>query len=408
LLTIVPDVSYYIKKKQGFPGVTDKGVMDIVLSGSGLGFKVAMETADRTDRTHFFKVNTVDVSIKNMNIIVKQSNHKLLFKMFKPLLMKVMTPVIQKVVEKQVRDNIHQLDAVLYQIHQSAKQTQRDAAEQVKADPQNAPNVFSNYTNAAKDYITQQKRQKEQTAKAKADDKQFNLAVTQHESLFPNIRLPGGISTKATEYKDLARKGDRWESPIFGIGSAKESTNLPKINPITRKREHVQSPSVRGGNHPGQSSSGQGYDGTSGYGSSTSGGNYGSSSAGGNYGSSTTGGNYGSSNVGGANYGSSGLSGSQLGAASAGGPNHGHPHVGATLEQEAYGNAGGNLGTSATATAGVPAGYGREAGYVGGTANEAQGFRNEVDQAFEGEGVVPDGSQHTTLGKNNPVFTGRA
>lgn len=38
------DVSYYVKKKQGFPSITDKGVVDIFLGGTGLSFKVAMET----------------------------------------------------------------------------------------------------------------------------------------------------------------------------------------------------------------------------------------------------------------------------------------------------------------------------------------------------------------------------
>jgi hypothetical protein len=38
----IRDVAYYVKKKQGFPGITDKGVMDIFLGGTGLSFKVAM------------------------------------------------------------------------------------------------------------------------------------------------------------------------------------------------------------------------------------------------------------------------------------------------------------------------------------------------------------------------------
>ena len=59
--------------------------------------------------------------------------------------------------------------------------------------------------------------------------------MTQHDSIFPNIKLPGGISTKATEYKELARKGDKWESPVFSIGSARESTNVPKVSPVSRK-----------------------------------------------------------------------------------------------------------------------------------------------------------------------------
>lgn len=76
----------------------------------------------------------------------------------------------------------------------------------------------------------------------------MNMAVTQHDSIFQNINLPGGISTKATEFKDLAAKGDKWESPVFGIGSAAESTDIPKLSPVTRKPHNAASGSVRGQN----------------------------------------------------------------------------------------------------------------------------------------------------------------
>jgi len=403
------DVAYYVNKKEGFPSVHDKGVMDVILGGSGLSFKVAMETADKTDRTHFFKVNTVDVSIKNMNIILKKSNHKLLFKLFKPLLMKVMTPVIQKVVEKQVRDNIHQLDAILYQIHQTAERAQNEA----KNDPENAPNVFARYTNGARDYITSTKDKKAQQAKEKAADKQFNMAVNSRDSLFPQIKLPGGISTKATEYKELSEKGDKWESPIFTIGSARESSNLPKLSPVTRKRAHIPGPQVRDTPRDTQGagvgtnlSSGAGNTGGMGAGYGSAGSNTGMGS---NYGS-TTGGmgsgydnqsgmgsNYGNTSGMGSNYDNTGM-GSSYG--TSGAPT-GLPHV------------GGATGSSATGTAGIPSGL------TGGVSGEGatDSFGNQMDMAFRNaEGQTgaqtgaPTGSSggHTTLGKDNPVFSGRA
>lgn len=76
------------------------------------------------------------------------------------------------------------------------------------------------------------------------------MAVTKQDSVFKNISLPGGISTKATEFKDLAAKGDKWESPVFSIGSVKESTDIPKLPPITRKPHRTAAGAVRGGNHP--------------------------------------------------------------------------------------------------------------------------------------------------------------
>jgi hypothetical protein len=76
------------------------------------------------------------------------------------------------------------------------------------------------------------------------------VAVTKHDSIFKDISLPGGISTKATEFKELAAKGDKWESPVFSIGSAKESTDIPKLPPVTRKPHRTATGVVRGGNHP--------------------------------------------------------------------------------------------------------------------------------------------------------------
>lgn len=243
----IRDVSYYVKKKQGFPGIADKGVMDIFLGGTGLSFKVAMETADKSDKAHFFKINNVSVDIKNMNIKLKQSNHKLLFGLFKPILFKVLNPAIQKVVEKQIRDNVHQLDAMLFQVKKEADR----AAEEAKAnpDPENVQNIYQRYFTAFQKQMQKSQKKKDEL-KEKADEKKVNVAVTQHDSIFPQIKLPGGISTKATEYKDLAAKGEQWESPVFSIGSAKESSSLPKVSEPKRKPHNATQSVLRGGNLP--------------------------------------------------------------------------------------------------------------------------------------------------------------
>jgi hypothetical protein len=125
------DVSYYIKRKQGFPSITDKGVMDVFMGGTGFSFKVEMETADRARennaQTHFFKVNKVETDIQNLQIKLKKSNHKLLFNMFKPLLLKVMRPVIQRVLEKQIKDSVNQLDGMLYDVKVEADKAEAEA-----------------------------------------------------------------------------------------------------------------------------------------------------------------------------------------------------------------------------------------------------------------------------------------
>jgi hypothetical protein len=353
------DVSYYIKKKEGFPSVTDKGVMDVFLGGTGLSFKVAMETSDKADKAHFFKINTIDVDIQHLNIKLKQSNHKLLFGLFKPLLLKVMRPALQKVVEKQIRDNVQKLDSMLF----AAKQEADRAAAEAKRnpDPENIQNIYQRYFTA----FQQQMTKGEQKKKEIQADKSVNVAMTQHDSIFKHIQLPGGISTKATEYKDLAAKGDKWESPVFSIGSASETSNIPRIQDPTRKPHQTAQGGLRDAGH------------TAGSGAGLAGGNTGS---------------YASGNTG--SLGNSSLA-----------------NDGVYANNSAYG------ATGATGAAGVLPDRS-----LGG-ANPAGGFANQVDSAFGANpnsaqtsttghilpGQAPttaDQGQHTLLRDNNPVYRG--
>ncbi|KAL9534268.1 hypothetical protein SMMN14_02241 [Sphaerulina musiva] len=246
------DVAYYVKKKQGFPSITDKGLLDIFLGGTGLSFKVAMETADKKDRSHFFKINTINVDVKNVNIKVKQSNHKLLFSLFKPVLLKVLRPVIQKVIEKQVRDSVGKLDAFLYQVKQEVDRATEEAKN--NPDPEHLQSIYQKYFNAFQAQM-QKGQKKKEAAKERTKDTNVNVAMTQNDSIFKNISLPGGISTKATEYQQLAAKGEKWESPVFSIGTASPTKSLPPAGKVTRKPHNVTQSGLRGPSSGAQQSS---------------------------------------------------------------------------------------------------------------------------------------------------------
>jgi len=352
------DVSYYVKRKQGFPSITDKGVMDVFMGGTGFSFKVELETTDKDDHIHYFKINKVSTDIKNLQVKLKKSNHKLLFGLFKPLLLKVMRPVIQRVLEKQIKDSVNQLDALIFDIKQEADKAAESAKQ--NPDPENLQNIYQRYASAANKRIMQGK-QKKAELEERAKDTHVNVAVTQHDSMFKNISLPGGISSKATEYKELAAKGEKWESPVFSIGSAKETSTLPKIAAVTRKPHSTASTNVRhsegdfGHSAIGNTGYGQGHIGNTGYGQGPVGGAYGQAPVGGAYEQAPVGGAYGQGPIGGA---------------------HGQPPVGT-------------------------AGYGQQIG----TGN---GFAGQVDNAFKthANGGAPGETYHTTLGNANPVLRG--
>ncbi|KAI9376017.1 hypothetical protein BJX61DRAFT_26997 [Aspergillus egyptiacus] len=222
------DVSYYINKKQGFPSITDIGVMDIFLGGEGFSFKVMASTAQKEDRQNFFKLDKVAVKIDEIDIKLKKSKHKVLFSIFKPLLFRTVRPAIQKVLEQKIRESFERADSFAFEVHNEAQRVKG----QVRENPQEAPNVYNRYMNVLRGKMEEKRRQAQQVAQR---DTKVQTTTTLKGSLFPDIKLPGGITTKATEYDELARKGERWESPIFTMGSASESTDIPKPDDISRK-----------------------------------------------------------------------------------------------------------------------------------------------------------------------------
>jgi len=223
------DVSYYVNKKKGFPSLKDIGVVDVSMGGEGFSFKLKVASADKTDRQRFFKVNKVDVNVKHMNVKLKQSKHKILFSLFKPLLLSILRPVLQKALEVQIRKVFADLDTKFYEVRKEVEQMQEDLRQ--NPDPDLAKTIFQQYYEAAQKTVLVKKEKAEE----KTADKQAKVVMTKEDSMFKDISLPGGISTMATEYKELARQGDKWESPVFALGSASESGNLPKPVEVTRK-----------------------------------------------------------------------------------------------------------------------------------------------------------------------------
>jgi hypothetical protein len=232
------DVSFHIKRKQGFPSITDTGVVDILLPGDGFSFKMKISSADKKDRQNFFKVDKVDVDFKQLKFKVKKSSHKFLFGLLKPLALRAMRPAIQKAVEKALKDKFNEMDRLLFQVKQEADK----ALAEAKGSPEQVPNIYKRYVDAAQKTLMQGKEK----TKEVTEDKKLNMSFTNDTSIFPNIKLPGGISSKATEYKELALKGDKWESPVFSIGSAGTSKNIPSVPSIERKPHATDGPTSGG------------------------------------------------------------------------------------------------------------------------------------------------------------------
>lgn len=238
ITNILLDVSYHFRKKKGFPRISDTGVMDIFMGGEGFSFRVIGSSLRDRDKKQFIKPEKVEVTIKNMDIKLKKSKFKGLFAIFKPTLFNLAIPAVRKVLEKQIKAYFTKGDAFAHDVDAEAHRTRQAA----RNDPEDKRNLYAHYASAFRNQLNERKEKakKEKEAKPKSE-MEVNIALTTHDSLFKDIKLPSGISDKAAEYKDLAATGDRWESPVFGIGKASETTGLPKLGSITRKPHTVDS-----------------------------------------------------------------------------------------------------------------------------------------------------------------------
>lgn len=142
---------------------------------------------------------------------------------------------------------MHELDSLLWKVKQEADRAQKEAL----GNPDQAANIYQRYVTAAQKQFMQGKDK----AQAVAQDKKVNMAMTKQDSIFPNIHLQGGISSKATEYKNMAMEGQEWRSPIFKLGSASTSSNIPEATKITQKQHNVTGGGVRGPQNIGNSDS---------------------------------------------------------------------------------------------------------------------------------------------------------
>jgi hypothetical protein len=238
------DVSYWVRKKQGFPTIKDTGIVDVFLGGQGLSFDLKLATAEAKDRNRIFKVESVKVKVSGMNIVLKKSNHKMLFNIFKPFLMGIIKPVITKAAEVQIRRTFDKLDEQMYLVNQEYKKAREAAQNQ---SPDESTNMINQYIQAVqKRYTDAKANAKDKAPDAKVHsslslaDNQVKVATTKETSLFPDVHLDDAISSKATKYREMALDGEEWRSPVFDLGTANQS-NIPAPKKITRKSPHQNS-----------------------------------------------------------------------------------------------------------------------------------------------------------------------
>ncbi|KZO93654.1 hypothetical protein CALVIDRAFT_539829 [Calocera viscosa TUFC12733] len=205
------DVAFYFKKKTGFPKLSDKGLADVVLGGSGLTATVHIASAGK-DSSSVFHVKDVHVKIDTLKFAIRDSKHDLLYKTLAPLATGLIKKQIQKAVQEAIRTGLEYVDGQLVGVRdrmREAKTTEGQSRTQVLKE------LF-------------QKKKDEAASKTSKNDSKFQIVTNRNSELLPNVGYEGGWINRQADRVDAAAAGKGWHSPAFSIISPTATLNTPK------------------------------------------------------------------------------------------------------------------------------------------------------------------------------------
>ncbi|KAI0644415.1 hypothetical protein C8Q79DRAFT_1011468 [Trametes meyenii] len=197
------DVAFYFRKKTGTPKLTDSGLADILLGGSGLTVTVHLVSADK-DRSSVFKVKDVQTAIHTLKFSVRDSKHDTLYKVLGPLATGLVKKQLQKALGQAVRTALEYVDGQLVAV--------RDEMAQARASEDKG----------RRDVLREQlqaRRAEAERAKAKKDERgaQFKVVTSPGDELLPGAGHPAGWVNRTQERVEAASKGEEWRSEAYNI-----------------------------------------------------------------------------------------------------------------------------------------------------------------------------------------------
>ncbi|TCD61093.1 hypothetical protein EIP91_009046 [Steccherinum ochraceum] len=200
------DVAFYFRKKTGIPKISDSGLADVLLGGSGLTVTAHVRSTSKPgkdDPASVFTVQSVNVKVDTLKFSIRDSKHDLLYKTLKPLATGLVKKQLQKAIEGAVRTGLEYVDGQLVGV----RDRMREAKE---TDGQSRTQVLKE--------MFQQKKDEAESVKTKADDKhaQFKV-VSKRDSVIVQQGHPSGWINRAEERVQAAQKGDEWRSEAFNI-----------------------------------------------------------------------------------------------------------------------------------------------------------------------------------------------
>ena len=191
------DVAFYFRKKTGTPKLSDSGLADVLLGGSGLTVTAHLVSSDK-DRSSVFKVKDVSTTIDTLKFGIRDSKHDTLYKMLGPLATGLVKKQLQKAISNAIQTGFEYIDGQLVGV--------RDQMAEAKASEDKGRR------DVLREQFLQRKKEAE-AAKAKKEERgaQFKV-VTQPSEKMIQEGHPSGWVNRTQERVETANKGREWRS----------------------------------------------------------------------------------------------------------------------------------------------------------------------------------------------------
>jgi len=196
------DVAFYFRRKQGIPKISDSGLADVLLGGQGLTATVHLTSANK-DKSSVFKVKSVQVKVDTLKFSIRDSKHDLLYKTLRPLASGLIKKQIQRAAADAITTMFEYIDGQLVAVRDRYDEAKRsDEATRTEA----LKAAFKRNTDATD-------RAESTTSKRSS---QFKV-VAKRDSAIVQGGHDSGLSNKAQDRADVAKKGETWHSDAFNI-----------------------------------------------------------------------------------------------------------------------------------------------------------------------------------------------
>ncbi|GAA5911445.1 hypothetical protein JCM6882_005004 [Rhodosporidiobolus microsporus] len=121
------NISYYIKKKTGWIGLEDSGLLDIYIGDAknpkaedGLDVTLTLANATEDDRESFFKLERVEVNIENFHIGIRRSQNPIKNWFARGAVSSFLEAKTKEVLEEQIAAGFRELDKSFYLLQYKA------------------------------------------------------------------------------------------------------------------------------------------------------------------------------------------------------------------------------------------------------------------------------------------------